>query len=179
MNQSTSNDDPVTIDEIKEILEKEIRVELKEEVISVLGWLNSDRLESRFMTLIELDSFNQLRKVFPYKLLFEIIRDKYLSNVDFIVADRLEKLTHLYPRFFSEKDSQYIYSYLMDDGSPQFDYKFYVYLSKVDDSILDALNEMEEGENNEYLYKMLKVGTEIRALQTYLLDSVDDGETSE
>ena len=54
MNQSTSNDDPVTIDEIKEILEKEIRVELKEEVISVLVWLNSDRLESRFMTLIEL-----------------------------------------------------------------------------------------------------------------------------
>ena len=67
----------------------------------------------------------------------------------------------------------------MDDGSPQFDYRFYVYLSKVDDSILNALNEMEEGENDEYLYKMLKVGTEIRALQTYLLDSVDDGETSE
>lgn len=178
MNQSTN---PVTIDGIKEILKKETRDELKEGAISVLGWLNSDRLKNESMTLIELDSFNQLEKLFPYQLLFVTIRDKYLPNVDFIVADRLDKLTYLYPLFFLEKESQEIYSYLMDDGSPQFDCKFYVYLSKVDGKIFDTLNKMKEGENDVYLHKMLKVGTEIRALQTYLLDSVDGGdfETSE
>nr|QBK91140.1 MAG: hypothetical protein LCPAC202_01140 [Pithovirus LCPAC202] len=176
MNQSTNR---VTIDGIKEILKKETRTELKEQVISVLEWLNSDRPENGLITLIELDSFNQLGKLFPYELLFGTIRNKYIFNEDFIVADRLEKLTHLYPIFFTGNGAQEIYSYLMDDESPQFDCKFYIYLSSVDDNISDVLSEIEKGEDDVYMKKMLKVGAEIRLLQAYLLDTVDCGETSE
>nr|QBK90845.1 MAG: hypothetical protein LCPAC201_01460 [Pithovirus LCPAC201] len=170
---------PVTIIGIKKMLKTEQRVELKTKTYRVLEWLNSDRIQNGAMTLLELDSFNQLGKVFPYDILFETLRRKYLPADDVIVVKRLGKLTALYPVFFSKEGTQKIEDYLWDSKTPLFDYSFYKYLTVVELMIAEVLNDMEEGENDEYLCEMSSVVMEIQLIQYYLLESVDAGDSSE
>lgn len=182
MDQSTpaqKSTGEVTAGGIKEILNREERGEHKKDTVCILKWLDSDRLDRGDLTMLEFDSFQKLEKIFPYKLLFGTLREKYLPDNDLIVAKRLKKLTSLHPDFFSKENTRKIRDYLLDSSSPSFDFNFYTSLSAVESMIVEVLNEIEEGENDQYLVEMSKVMTEIQSIQSHLLESIDAGDSSE